>query len=515
MKRAVALLSVSALLALGSCSFRGDAPPLAPAAQGTVEASIVSGADDLQELAFGKIIAADPTLELSQTGELVALRFTGLDVPKGVGITKAHLTLTAARASAEPSTFAVRAAALDGPLPTADGAVRGLAAGAAVASWPAGPWEPGGRYESTDLSFVVAEAVAGDAWAAGGSLVLVVSGAGGAMKTAAAFELTGLPAATLHVEYDTSVPGGGGYPGGFLGPVVLPEGSCLNTGTGPLTTITGFHERTLAARHLTNARIDGRGMRVRAQLNPFVVAYNRGSFCLSGGVMTTVHPRTADWHTTHPSHGIYFADTPSPTVEGVAVGVDNQITGDGITFKHGNPNWVFRDSYVQRAGDDAIENDRFNNGIADNILVDSAFQGMSCRDELRDYLTPRHYHFTVQNSLISLAGRATHRFIKHTIVGANYCHISLKNNVILLDDDAGGLNPNTHPNIARQGGDLLFEGDCVGAQNVVVYIGGDARVQRRLEQASPACYRVTTDRGVWDAARADWFARHPQFRQWE
>lgn len=504
------------LLALCACTHRlgNDAPPLTTAARGTASVSVASGADDVQELAFGKIIAADPTLELSQTGELVALRFTGLGIPPGAGITKAHLSLTAARASEEPGTFAVRAALTDGPVPLADGAVRGLAAGFASATWEAESWVQGGRYESSDLSPVVAEVVANEAWAAGGSLTLILSGGGGAMKTAAAYELTGAQAATLHVEYDTSVPNGGGF-GGFLGPVTLPPDSCLKLGTGPLTTITGLHKRRITVRNLQNARIDGHGMRVTETNYPLAIGHNRGSLCLSGGVITTPWPFSTDWDTTHGTGAMIVYETPNLVVESIAAGVDNQVVGDGIMIKDRNPGWVYRDSYIARAADDGIENDRYNPGIADNLLFDSVFQGLSCRHEPRAWDPGRPYLFTVQNSLIALDPVRSHRLIKWPIVGTNYCHIALKNNVIWLPRDAGQINPNTHPNIARQGGDLLVESACVGARNTIVYTGGSQKYLEQLKRESPVCFEVTTDKGVWDRARADWFARHPQFKQWE
>ena len=266
-------LSMVLLAGLSACGLKADeSAQLAPAAAGTLDIPIASGADDVQELSFGKVILADPTLEFSQTGELVALRFNGVDVPQGAGITKAYLTVTAARASAEAGTFAVRAENADTaePIAQTDGAVRALTMGYATASWETEAWTQGERIESDDLSYVVAEVVAREGWKFGGGLRLVVSGLSGALKTAAAYELTGSQPATLHIEYDTDVPnnsyGGAYYP---LGPIVLPEESCLKLSNGPLTTITGFKKKvTIAARHLKDARIDGHGMRVEADSNP-------------------------------------------------------------------------------------------------------------------------------------------------------------------------------------------------------------------------------------------------------
>ncbi len=192
MRRLLSQLSLLVLTGLGSCQLKSEQPVLAPAATGTVDVTISSGADDVQELAFGKLIFADPTLELSQTGELVALRFNNITVPQGAGITKAYLTMTAARSSEEAGTFAIRAANEDTATPFSpdDGSVRGLASGYATASWETEAWTQGERLETVDLSYVVAEVVAREGWASGNSMTLTIAGLGGAMKTAAAYELS-------------------------------------------------------------------------------------------------------------------------------------------------------------------------------------------------------------------------------------------------------------------------------------------------------------------------------------
>ena len=58
-----------------------------------------------------------------------------------------------------------------------------------------------------------------------------------------------------------------------------------------------------------------------------------------------------------------------------------------------------RDSYIKHAGDDGIENDRNNSGRVSNVLIDSAFMGVSCRKENR---TISGKSLTIENSLIAL-----------------------------------------------------------------------------------------------------------------
>ena len=255
-----------------------------------------------------------------------------------------------------------------------------------------------------------------------------------------------------------------------------------------------------------NAIIDARGKTIVHSRSPLVASYGRGFLCVSGGTYVTNERVSASWHTTHPMSALYFQgtsgrDTARITVENVAVGVGGRIVGDGITFKQNTPNWVFRDSYIGRAGDDAVENDRFNDGTVDNILVDSAFTGLSCREEPRSYTKKRRYDFNVKNSLISLKGRSND-LLKVSVRTKPYCKLNLSNNVFYLPNrDAGKIEKK-----------VLNGGSC--RNNTIVYTGGNKSYLNYLKRNSSSCFRITTDKRVWDRARDNWFKRHSQFSRY-
>lgn len=273
-------------------------------------------------------------------------------------------------------------------------------------------------------------------------------------------------------------------------------GSCLNRGGTKVKLKSGKGVRIFRK---SNVVIDGRGATIRDTNYPLVASYNRGSLCLSGGTFVTNRSVSSSWSASHNSGGIYFRDTPNITVENVAIGVGGKIVGDGIAFKQGARNFRFQDSYVGRAGDDGVENDRNSDGTVDDVLIDSAFTGLSCRHER--YSTNRRYDFNVRNSLISLSGRSNDLF-KITVKGRNYCKLNLSNNVFHLPNrDAGKIERS-----------ILNGGSC--RNNTIVYTGGNRSYLSYLRRNSGSCFKVTTDRDVWTKARSSWFSRHSEFSRY-
>ena len=247
--------------------------------------------------------------------------------------------------------------------------------------------------------------------------------------------------------------------------------------------------------------MDARGRSITDRTNPLVASYNRVRTCIVGGTYGTNLRLSASWAKSHNASGLYFASSPRVTVEGVAVGVRGKIVGDAFTFKQDTDGWVVKDSYVQRAGDDAFEADRFSPGTFDDNLVDSAFTGMSVRQEKRSHTKKHRYTVNVKHSLISLKGKSNDLF-KVTTRGKNYARLNLKNNVFYLPNrDAG--------KIERK---VLNGGSC--SNNTIVYTGGSKSYLKYLKRNSSKCFRITTDKRVWEKARNNWFKRHPEFSKY-
>lgn len=250
----------------------------------------------------------------------------------------------------------------------------------------------------------------------------------------------------------------------------------------------------------SNVIVDARGMTFSGKRNAFIGAYNRGFLCISGGTYVTGARLSASWGKTHSMAAFWFAKTPNITLENAAIGVGGRIVGDGFGVKEHSPNWTFRDSYVGRAGDDGVENDRFNNGTVDDVLIDSAYTGLSCRTESR-HTRGNRYNFNVKNTLISLKGRSNDLF-KVSNRTKKFCRLNLSNNVFYLPNrDAGKIERS-----------VFNGGSC--RNNTIVYTGGSKSYLNYLKRNSSGCFKVTTDKGVWEKARADWFKRHSQFSKY-
>ena len=149
------------------------------------------------------------------------------------------------------------------------------------------------------------------------------------------------------------------------------------------------------------------------------------------------------------------------------------------------------------------------------MLIDWAYTGVSCRQES---VAARNVPFRIQNTLVALrpqrgsyGGRTPGHgeLFKVTKNSTRGCKFVLRNNVFLITNFAGYVDPSDDPLVRY---DVLDTAACAGHKNTIVYLGKDASYLARLRAADPACFNVTTDIGVWRAARSRWFDRHPQFR---
>ncbi len=280
--------------------------------------------------------------------------------------------------------------------------------------------------------------------------------------------------------------------------------SCLNS-SGKLIKLSGTYGKTVVVSRQSNARVDARNAKMVGGPPAFLSNDNKGSFCLSGGVYDIGLSLSASWNVYHGSPVFRLYNTPNAIVENVAV----LNTGDGITWKDNNPNWTFRDSYVKHAGDDGIENDRNNSGRVSNVLIDSAFMGVSCRKETK---TIKGQSLTIENSLIAMDAKRSVAVWKWTVrTREPGCKLTLKNNVFLLPKNVRHMDPGKNPGIDSN---PLNESACRGNKNTVVYTGGDKRYLESLKKDSPTCFTVTTDKSVWTKARDAWFRSHSQFSKY-
>lgn len=286
---------------------------------------------------------------------------------------------------------------------------------------------------------------------------------------------------------------------------LAPQASSCLSRDGKRIKLSGTYRKAAVVSRQRNAVVDARDARMLYQHGSFVGNKNSGSFCMSGGLVDVGLSLSASWDTYHSSHGPIFYDTPNATIENLAV----VNAGDCMSFKSGNPNWTFRDSYMKNCGDDAIENDRYSDGRVQDVLVDATFMGFSCRAENKG--SPRGYNTTIEDSLIGMSTRRNAYMWKVTTGGSNKCKITIKNNVFYLPDGVGAMNPDDLSRVTTR---VLNESACRGNKNTIVYTGGNRSYLAELKRASPTCFDVTTDKSVWTKARSAWFSDHPQFAKY-
>ncbi len=447
-------------------------------------------------------------LDFSANGQKVGLRFTGVSIPQGAKITKAYIRLMSAETDSGSTTLTIKAQDADSASAFSSSSknLSSRALTSASASWATQTWNKGQVAQSGDISSVVQEVVSRGGWDSGNPLALVISGDNKNNRRAVSVNGGGTKVApTLYVWYSGgSDDGGDDGDDGVTVPSGTPSsGSCLNR-SGSLVRLKGSYSSTVTIARRSNVKVDARGASMRGNNFAFVAGKNSGSFCLSGGSYSSNRSSGASWSSFHSTSAIYAENVSNPTIENVTT----SNSGDCVTFKNNTSNHLVKDSYFKACMDDAYENDRFNNGSFKNNLVDRAFTFFSCRAEA-GRVSPRNVTVNIEGNVIGLRRlpNGNHNYLFKWGWGTSSgCRINLRNNVFLLENQqAGYINPNKDSRLRY---DPLNESACRGNKNVVVYTGGNRSYLAQLKAASPTCFDVTTDIGVWNRARSAWLARH-------
>lgn len=515
---------VGALALLTACNsgLEGDMPSLSSTATSTtVTVAIKAAADDAEQLSTGIVNSHPLPLDLSHElgiKNTLALRFTGLKIPRGSTINAAKLRFVARGNTSGAVNMVIRAEAADNSAPLV-GAFNLRPKTTAYAQWAPTSWTAGSAYASADLRNVVQQVVARAGWASGNAATVFIDGSSlSAARRAFAYENDATKAVRLSVTYTppTTVTEEPTTPPPPPPPVTTT--SCLNdNATAKLRTLSGtVGAITNVYGYTTGVAVDSRAANFSFPYGDgtprkMIVSYrNASSLCISGGVFHNGLFDDTIWDTFHSSPTLYFDTVEKPTVENIAI----IQGGDAVTFKNNVPNWTFRNSYVRHSGDDGIENDRFNDGVVDNVLIDWAYTGFSCRREGTNPIKPARV--TIKNSLIALKltkygykGGVNHNeLFKWTKNSTTGCYLSIQDNVFLIQKNPGYIDPSADPFV---GYDALNNAACVGHKNIIVYTGTDSYTYNRLLTQAPDCFTVTRDINVWKNARQRWFDRNPQF----
>lgn len=187
--------------------------------------AINNAADDAEQSTInGVFFNQSPDLELSDdpqntgNGQMVGLRYNGINIPQGATITNAYIQFTADRNSASNSSLVIKGEASPSAsyfAYTSYSLTNRPLTNASV-NWSPGEWDNrsdrGIAQRTSDIAEIVQEIVDQQAWNAGNSLAIMLTGSGS--HAAVSYDANPAQAPVLHIEW-------------------------LNTGFAPVTPVAG------------------------------------------------------------------------------------------------------------------------------------------------------------------------------------------------------------------------------------------------------------------------------------
>lgn len=300
--------------------------------------------------------------------------------------------------------------------------------------------------------------------------------------------------------------------------------SCLLNVTEVIEAESGFNEQYTAEDYDAYTGIDASGEMFSVENDPddgekpLQVEGNSSGLCVSGGVYNTEDGDEASWDDYHFGPAIYVTDSPEIILDNLVI----EESGDGVAFIGGGrgvDGWTLRDSYIRHAGDDAVENDSKFMGLIDDVLIDWAYMGMSCRAGSNSFSREPAGTVTVQDTLIALrpqvgtfaGGPPEHLFVFKwdTQAGEEPCTLELQDTVLYLEQDRKVFDSLVDPS------ELVLECSNV----TLVYAGSGSYSQENLDALEPlrekfpdsGCFDLLEgDEGLafWQEQRDAWFERH-------
>ncbi len=172
-----------------------------------VEVRVTNGKDDVEENSTGKMYITSSELELvyNTSNQVVGIRFSQVNIPKGATITNAYLQFNVGKTSSNATTLSIRGEA--SPNATAF-TTKGHNVSSRLRTSKSVTWSPaawlqlkakGPDQRTPNLAPIVQEIVNQQGWATGNSLVMIITGTG--KRVAEAYEVDHAGAPLLHIEY--------------------------------------------------------------------------------------------------------------------------------------------------------------------------------------------------------------------------------------------------------------------------------------------------------------------------
>ena len=556
-KKSVHSLLVGTLLVgLAACSSGIQTLPgaqeseVTPQADSTAWQRIAIATDDAEEtLSTGAVVLDSIDLDLGSNASgstAVGVRFTGLGIPKGAVVKSANLYFLPKADSSGSATMSIQmhSSYTSNTFKTTNKDITSRSLTSTPVSWTVPTWKTtmtlqSAEVKSPNLNSLVQPLINGGAV---DSLTFAIKGSGS--RVAESFEGAAGKKPALEITY--SAP-----------PVFVPTyETCLDDSPSTTPYVTNGGSSVKLGPNSSGLRVNAKGKTFYGTLNgakdkalnPLSIAKVGSFFCLSGGTVQTDLRDDSPWDSRKDyqnlkdpvyfhggTNGSYITYTQNPTIERVLM----KTVGDGATFKWGEAawsdaskgektSWVFRNSYIRHAGDDAIENDWKYSGIIDNVLVDWAYTGISCRaGTANPDVRPQSPAgtITVRNSLIALKRQEntyqdtkksspvpnqappSHAYLfKADKASENPCKYALHNNVFYFQDNVV-LGPSNLSDLIKScSNNIIVAPDALNYQ-----IPNSLKSCFSLAKATNGA-AITTKSGretFWKEERGKWFDRHP------
>ncbi|MBI5825840.1 MAG: cadherin domain-containing protein [Chloroflexi bacterium] len=186
---------------------------LPPSGPNSLNIRIATGKDDVEEYSSGWVYLNSTDLELVYdiNSQVVGLRFTGVNIPKGAIITNAYIQFKVDELTSETISLQIRGEA-NANAPAFTIKTRNVSSRLKttnVINWSPAPWKKVGNsgpdQTTPNIAPVIQEIVNQPGWATGNSLVILMTGTTG-KRVAIAFESNPAGAPLLHVEFNGNVP---------------------------------------------------------------------------------------------------------------------------------------------------------------------------------------------------------------------------------------------------------------------------------------------------------------------
>ncbi|WP_185095202.1 hypothetical protein [Truepera radiovictrix] len=519
------------MLVLNACSsgIQQDPPAGEPGLELSTQAAtshnVPNSASDAEEW-NGVTYTMSPVLELGykdqSTGlaQTTGVRFSGVSIPRGATITSAYIDFTAVTSQSDATSLRIHGQNVGSGGPFVEGASNGVTGRVKTSNsvtWSPEPWTGGFKYSTPNLAPIVREITSRSDWVQGAAMVFIIKGTG--QRKAHAFDAGNNLQPVLRVTYQTSLR------------------TCLPSK--PTEVLSGVYNSSLkrtgnGETALSINAVSAKIAPVFTELGPLARLRYYKSLCLSGGVYTLneaadpeVKGDDSSWEKVfhRGTVGVEFWDSPSTVIEQVAI----ELSGDGISPRgYKNHNWLIRDSYIRHAGDDGVENDWMTSGTIDGVLIDWAYTGISCRageSQRNDLSSITPGTITIKNSLIRLRkqkwgyNNATnlhnHLFKWEQdqpdkgYVAKKGCKLRLINNVFMVDQNAGYLDPAQNPKVNY--GQVLVE----SSNNILIWSGPESALPNSYKQANlPSGFTLkmgSEGASIWNTRRNQWFDYYKQF----